>query len=125
MLQKPGFQSRNWVSRRLFEPRRGLIGATSDPPSHQRGPTMLRTCVLGLFVVSVAVAGFATWRTASSAQPPKAIPLRSDEAPPPVNGKALKPANPLPMTQVVLFNSGVGYFQREGPVEGEARVELL
>jgi hypothetical protein len=37
-------------------------------------------------------------------------------------GKPPQPA--LPLTQVVLFNSGVGYFQREGQVEGSARVEL-
>ena len=30
----------------------------------------------------------------------------------------------LPITQVVLFSSGVGYFQREGEVEGNARVDL-
>ena len=36
----------------------------------------------------------------------------------------LKPAQTLPMSQVVLFNSGVGYFARSGEVEGEARVDL-
>src|ERR1051326_3578134 len=30
----------------------------------------------------------------------------------------------LPLTQVVLFSSGVGYFQREGDVEGDARIDL-
>ena len=30
----------------------------------------------------------------------------------------------LPVARVVLFNSGVGYFQREGDVEGDARVDL-
>jgi hypothetical protein len=30
----------------------------------------------------------------------------------------------LPISQVVLFSSGVGYFQREGTVEGNARVDL-
>src|SRR5262249_43576781 len=34
-----------------------------------------------------------------------------------------KAAN-LPIRQVVLFSSGVGYFQRQGKVEGEARVDL-
>src|SRR5947209_14984378 len=34
------------------------------------------------------------------------------------------PAAQLPITQVVLYSSGVGYFQREGTVEGEARVDL-
>src|SRR5262249_54130776 len=36
----------------------------------------------------------------------------------------VKPAVTLPMTRVVLFNSGVGYFTRGGEVEGEARVDL-
>jgi hypothetical protein len=31
---------------------------------------------------------------------------------------------PLPIGQVVLFSSGVGYFQREGEVQGNARVDL-
>ncbi len=34
------------------------------------------------------------------------------------------PATTLPVTQVVLFNSGVGYFARSGEVEGDARVDL-
>ena len=33
-------------------------------------------------------------------------------------------ADQLPIGQVVLFSSGVGYFQREGTVEGNARVDL-
>ena len=36
----------------------------------------------------------------------------------------LKPAVSLPITRVVLFNSGVGYFSRSGQVEGDARVDL-
>jgi hypothetical protein len=31
---------------------------------------------------------------------------------------------PLPVKQVVLFNSGVGYFQREGQLSGDTQVEL-
>src|SRR3954452_10278761 len=30
----------------------------------------------------------------------------------------------LPVSQVVLFSSGVGYFQREGTVEGDQRIDL-
>jgi hypothetical protein len=33
-------------------------------------------------------------------------------------------ATQLPISQVVLFSSGVGYFQREGTVEGNARIDL-
>ena len=35
-----------------------------------------------------------------------------------------KPAVRLPLTQVVMFNSGVGYYARSGEVEGDARVDL-
>jgi hypothetical protein len=50
----------------------------------------------------------------STAEPNKAAP---PEAP------AVK-VTQLPIGQVVLFSSGVGYFQREGSVEGNARVDL-
>ena len=33
-------------------------------------------------------------------------------------------ADLLPVAQVVLFSSGVGYFQREGAVEGDQRIDL-
>src|SRR6185503_9098150 len=36
----------------------------------------------------------------------------------------LKPATTLPITRVVMFSSGVGYFSRSGEVEGDARVDL-
>src|SRR5262245_65791250 len=38
------------------------------------------------------------------------------------NGRVAVPR--LPVAQVILFSSGVGYFQREGEVEGNARVDL-
>ena len=36
----------------------------------------------------------------------------------------LKPAVTLPISQVILFNSGVGHFTRSGDIEGDARVDL-
>ena len=43
----------------------------------------------------------------------------------PIEGKGdVKPATKLPITQVVLFNSGVGFFARSGEVDGNARVDL-
>jgi hypothetical protein len=39
-------------------------------------------------------------------------------------GPAKAVAAPLPIAQVVLFSSGVGYFQREGEVQGNARIDL-
>jgi hypothetical protein len=44
----------------------------------------------------------------------RALPARSDDA----------PAQPLPLREVVIFSSGVGYFQRANRIEGSARVEL-
>ncbi|HVK09335.1 MAG TPA: DUF4139 domain-containing protein, partial [Gemmataceae bacterium] len=50
---------------------------------------------------------------------------RGDSAPSgPGKAADLKPAVALPVTQVILFNSGVGHFTRSGEVEGEARVDL-
>src|SRR5438045_1860862 len=43
---------------------------------------------------------------------------------PPARPADLKPAVSLPITQVVLFNSGVGHFTRSGEVDGDARVDL-
>jgi hypothetical protein len=40
------------------------------------------------------------------------------------NETATEKKGQLPIAQVVLFSSGVGYFQREGTVEGNARVDL-
>jgi hypothetical protein len=40
------------------------------------------------------------------------------------NGNGKTATTPLPIAQVILFSSGVGYFQREGEVEGQARVDL-
>jgi hypothetical protein len=39
-------------------------------------------------------------------------------------GKNGKGPDALPIKQIVLFNSGVGYFQREGELDGDARVQL-
>ncbi|HSQ58140.1 MAG TPA: DUF4139 domain-containing protein, partial [Gemmata sp.] len=39
------------------------------------------------------------------------------------NAKAA-PAVQLPITRVVLFNAGIGYFHREGEITGEARLDL-
>ncbi|MBN9523048.1 DUF4139 domain-containing protein, partial [bacterium] len=36
----------------------------------------------------------------------------------------LRPAVTLPISRVVMFNSGVGYFSRSGEVDGDARVDL-
>ncbi len=88
---------------------------------------MLRKIALGLFAASAAVATVIA--VAADTRSPKADdpPAKSD----PIvqnngngNGKNLKPTTNIPIKQVVLFNSGVGYFQRSGNIDGEGRVEL-
>src|ERR1700722_19881650 len=46
------------------------------------------------------------------------------EQPRQIDGQPRQPKAVLPVTQVILFNSGVGYFQREGEVEAETRIDL-
>ncbi len=53
----------------------------------------------------------------SSAEPGK-----SD--PPPVAVAASRSTTQLPITGCALFSSGVGYFQREGEIDGTIRVDL-
>src|SRR5438445_9066 len=50
--------------------------------------------------------------------------LHAQEQPNGFVGAKGKAGDTLPIKQVVLFNSGVGYFQREGDVDGNARVQL-
>ncbi len=70
-----------------------------------------RTYLFVGLAAAVLVAVAAAWRfTLGAAQPP--------EDPEHAPGKN------LPLTQVILFNSGVGYFQREGVVDGDTRVDL-
>src|SRR5262249_36779697 len=79
-----------------------------------RDPVMRRTLliapVLGAVLVGAAV--FPRLPRSSTADPSKTEPAAR--------------ANPvlLPVSQVVLFSSGVGYLQREGTVEGSARIDL-
>ncbi|MSR53359.1 MAG: DUF4139 domain-containing protein [Gemmataceae bacterium] len=70
---------------------------------------------LPLIAILVAIAAFFTSRgeSAPSPQEPRNEPVAQ-----------LKPAVTLPISQVILFNSGVGHFTRSGDVEGEARVDL-
>ena len=76
---------------------------------------MRRTLYLApLAVTALVVAAF------SLSQSP-AQPRRGPENPGAV-ARSTPPA--LPIQQVVLFSSGVGYFQREGEVEGNTRVDL-
>src|SRR5262252_2337253 len=72
-------------------------------------------------------AGFALYPT-SPAQSGDAAAAAAAAAPgavPPAPAESGRPsATQLPINHVVLFSSGVGYFQREGEVQGNARIDL-
>jgi hypothetical protein len=87
---------------------------------------MLKKLAAGLALASLATCAVVAWRGGFAHAENKADLVRQpmpDEIPV-ANQANLKPAQKLPITQVVLFNSGVGYFHRSGEVEGEARVDL-
>lgn len=67
---------------------------------------------LGMFALLLVLS---LWRTESTSaqQPKKAAPQADKPA-----------AATLPIAQVILFNSGVGYFQREGDIEGKTQIDL-
>jgi hypothetical protein len=73
--------------------------------------------VLSLGAVALVAAGLVPKPAASPAQPSK--PGATDVTP------AARPSSPLlPVTKIVLFTSGVGYFERRGEVEGDIRIDL-
>lgn len=74
---------------------------------------MCRTFWMTSFAAIAVAAGLLFLRPATSAE--KAIPATA----PPAAVVAK-----LPIAQAVLFSSGVGMFQREGVVDGNARVDL-
>ncbi len=51
-------------------------------------------------------------------------PAKPGEQDQPIDAPAKAAGPALPVSQVVLFSSGVGYFQRDGQVDGTARVDL-
>src|SRR6202045_2546913 len=67
-----------------------------------------------------AVAGFLALRAGTFvADPPKPIQQPAAHLAAPSETSVQ-----LPIGQVVLFSSGVGYFQREGQIDGDTRVDL-
>jgi hypothetical protein len=78
--------------------------------------TWLVASLTGGVALIAAACAFVGWPSRSPADPPKPA-LHSAIAP-------AETAVQLPIGQVVLFSSGVGYFQREGAIEGDARVDL-
>src|SRR3954468_16871782 len=76
---------------------------------------LLMTALLGIPPLS---AGLPFWKPG----PLPAGPGRQETAQGPAD--KLAKSGQLPIAQVVLYSSGVGYFQRAGTVEGDARVDL-
>jgi hypothetical protein len=75
----------------------------------------LRTLIPAALAVAVVGLALVAWHSPAQSQPGAA-------APP--TGAAKQPAQALPISHVVLFSSGVGYFEREGDVEGNAKIDL-
>jgi hypothetical protein len=80
---------------------------------------MRRTVIVAGSAGAVALLALAMWwSNPSTAQDPAPAPNNVG------NGQFKPPTTPLPIAHVILFSSGVGYFQREGDVEGTSRVDL-
>src|SRR5262249_41490855 len=78
-----------------------------------RRPRMKKALLTSVGVVAIGAAGLLWLATKSGAARPVA---KAEQ-------KEARSAS-LPIGQVVLYSSGVGYFQREGSVEGDSRVDL-
>ena len=74
---------------------------------------MRRTFLLLGTLAALFGASVFVWRTTAAPKAAGAARARDNAAP-----------VSLPLTHVVLFSSGVGYFQREGIVEGDARIDM-
>jgi hypothetical protein len=81
---------------------------------------MRRTYLFAAIAGAVAVAAVVLVRPASSPAAPKGKPPAPAAPVPPPAAKEPQ----LPIAKVVLFSSGVGYFQREGDVDGTQRINL-
>jgi hypothetical protein len=80
--------------------------------------TWLAAALTGGAALIAAACAFVGWPSLSPAGPSKPA-LQTVAAAAPSESSVQ-----LPIGQVVLFSSGVGYFQREGQIEGDARVDL-
>src|SRR6516164_796931 len=80
-----------------------------------RAWTMRRTLLLAPVAGALALGAFLALKPSDS-------PAGPGQAQPGVPAQA--PAPSLPVAQAILYSSGVGYFQREGTVEGTSRVDL-
>src|SRR5260370_23954504 len=90
----------------------GLRCRSERPASPWRIAPMRRQLRLVACTATVLAVALIAWHTRRTAAEPAT----------PSTGRTAKTGSPqLPIAQVVLFSSGVGYFQREGDVEGNGR----
>jgi hypothetical protein len=73
---------------------------------------MRRNYLFFVLIAAAPVVGLVAWRASAG---------RADSSKPAV---AEQLRQSLPLTSVVLFNTGVAYFERQGTVEGDARIDL-
>src|SRR5262249_43429802 len=99
-------------------PRRGsvFVCATANPERSTKMTRMSRL-VWGLPITVAIIAAGVFWTQRGESAPEQ----NAGNQPKPGE---LKPAVSLPISQVILFNSGVGHFTRAGEVEVDARVDL-
>ncbi len=85
---------------------------------------MRRAYLLAAGTGLAAVVGLTAYLAKTPADPPRAADPVVHAAPVQAAAVPSETSVQLPIGQVVLFSSGVGYFQREGQIEGDARVDL-
>jgi len=74
---------------------------------------MRRTWLLAPLAGALALGGFLALKPSN---------LPAGDPPPAAAAQVAGPS--LPVAQAILYSSGVGYFQREGTVEGNTRIDL-
>src|SRR5262245_9117906 len=109
----------SWRTCRRIRPLLTCMGRLTVRTS-MREPIMklMRRLLWGLPVVAALGVAGAVLTPRSESAPDEVVRGRVDGV------GELKPAVSLPISKVILFNSGVGHFTRSGEVEGDARVDL-
>jgi hypothetical protein len=87
-------------------------------------PTLTAVAVIVAAALGAVVVWWVQPAPFALADPPPDHPAEPARVAAAGNGAVKPPAAALPIGQVILFSSGVGYFQREGEVEGQSRVDL-
>jgi hypothetical protein len=86
----------------------------------RRKPLVVLLALVCFVTSLVVIPRFLTAQPGSQAPVQKSAPGTGGVQPGPLSSKP----ETLPVSKVILYTSGVGYFQREGQVEGDAHVDL-